>query len=86
MKNVRFEVTERELLLLIALTSDQLFRREFIDPKMPGYRGDPADLAMGKQLVVRLKSVIQPAHHTSLITKREPARVSPKANGIPNGV
>jgi hypothetical protein len=86
MKNVRFEVTQRELLLLIALTSDQLFRREFIDPKMPGYRADPADLAMGKQLVLRLKSVIQPGNDTSLISKREPGRVSPKINGIPNGV
>jgi hypothetical protein len=31
MKNVKFEVTQPELLLLITLISDQLFRREFID-------------------------------------------------------
>lgn len=80
MKNVRLEVTQRELLLLIALTSDQLFRREFIDSKMPGYKGDPADLAMGKQLVLRLKSVIQPAYHASLASKRELGRTSPKAS------
>ena len=59
MKNLKFEVTQQELLLLITLASDQLFRREFIDPKMPGYKADPAELAMGKELVLRLKSVIR---------------------------
>ena len=47
MKSVKIEVTQQELLLVITLMSDQLFRREFIDPKMPGYKGDPAALAMG---------------------------------------
>ena len=61
MKNVKFEVTQPELVLLITLISDQLFRREFIDPKMPGYKGDPAELAMGKELVLRLKSLIRQA-------------------------
>jgi hypothetical protein len=56
---VKFEVTQPELLLLVSLISDQLFRREFIDPKMPGYKADPAELAMGKELVLRLKSVIR---------------------------
>ena len=65
MKNVKFEVTQQELLLLITLMSDQLFRREFIDPKMPGYKRDPGELAMGKELVLRLKSGI---------TKRDPRR------------
>jgi hypothetical protein len=61
MKNIKFEVSQPELSLLITLISDQLFRREFIDPKMPGYKGDPAELAMGKELVLRLKSVIRQA-------------------------
>jgi len=61
MKNVKFEATQQELLLLITLMSDQLFRREFIDPKMPGYKGDPAELAMGKDLVLRLKAVVRQA-------------------------
>ena len=51
MKNIKIEVTVEELLLLTTLMADQLFRREFIDPKMPGYKGDPAELAMGKELV-----------------------------------
>ncbi len=39
MKIVKVEFTVEELLLLATLASDQLFRREFIDPKMPGYKG-----------------------------------------------
>lgn len=59
MKNVKIEVTQPELFLVIDLMSDQLFHREFIDPKMPGYKGNPAELAMGKELVLRLKSVFR---------------------------
>ena len=61
MKNIKIEVTLEELLLLTTLMSDQLFRREFIDPKMPGYKGDAAELAMGKDLVLRLRSMAREA-------------------------
>jgi hypothetical protein len=59
--------TEKELELLSSLASDQLFRREFIDPKMPGYRANPEDVSLGKKLVERLRLVkdqakgVQPA-------------------------
>lgn len=59
MKNTKLELSQQELLLLVSLVSDQLFRREFIDPKMPGFKGDPSELAMGKQLLLRLKSEIR---------------------------
>jgi hypothetical protein len=49
--------TAREVELLTALASDQLFRREFIDPKMPGYRSNPDELNLGKRLVERLRLV-----------------------------
>lgn len=66
MKNgIKFELAQPELLLLVTLLSDQLFRREFIDPKMPGYKGDPAELAMGKELLLRLKSMIRQAGEAS---------------------
>ena len=61
MKTIKIEMTQGELVLASTLMSDQLFRREFIDPKMPGYKGDPTELAMGKDLVLRLKSVIRQA-------------------------
>lgn len=45
----------QELTLLTTLASDQLFRREFIDPKMPGYKHNPPELCLGKKLVERLR-------------------------------
>jgi hypothetical protein len=88
MKNIKFEVTQQELLLLITLMSDQLFRREFIDPKMPGYKGDPTELAMGKALVLRLKSVIQQSSESSdqSMSKRHPNHLSHNANGVPDAI
>lgn len=53
--NVKFSDTE--LRLLTALAADQLFRREFIDPKMPGYRPDSTELDLGKKLVERMRCV-----------------------------
>jgi len=44
-----------ELMLLTTLASDQLFRREFIDLKIPGYKHNPRELCLGKNLVERLR-------------------------------
>jgi hypothetical protein len=55
MKLITLKVTAKELELLTSLASDQLFRREFIDPRMPGYRANAADVDMGKALVERLR-------------------------------
>jgi hypothetical protein len=84
MKNIKLEVTQEELLLLTTLMSDQLFRREFIDPKMPGYKGDPAELAMGKALVLRLKAIVRqvPESAPGTMTRRAPQL----ANGLPDAV
>lgn len=74
MKKVKIELTVEELLLVTTLLSDQLFRREFIDPKMPGYKGDPSELTMGKELVVRLKSMARDASGSpDDATSRRPA-------------
>ncbi len=87
MKMIKVEFTVEELLLLAALASDQLFRREFIDPKMPGYKGDPAEVALGKDLVVRLRELAREASGSpaSPILKRAPSR-SRNANGRPDAV
>ena len=58
MKSMKLELTFEELKLLGSLASDQLFRRQFIDPKMPGYKGDPAEVRLGKALVGRLQVMI----------------------------
>ena len=57
MTSVNLKLSLNELELLASLASDQLFRREFIDPKMPGYRADPAQLSLGKVLLARLNSL-----------------------------
>lgn len=69
---ITLKLTTRELELLASLASDQLFRREFIDPKMPGYRVKPEELLCGKKLVERLR----------LITDRANGAPLPKKNGV----
>jgi hypothetical protein len=58
MKRINFAVTVDELSLLASLASDQLFRRQFIDPKMPGYKGNPEEVVLGKALVGRMRLII----------------------------
>jgi hypothetical protein len=89
MKTIKIEVTLDELLLLTTLTSDQLFRREFIDPKMPGYKRDRAELAMGKDLVLRLKSMAREASGPAFVaaSRRAPTvHLSTNRNGLPDAV
>jgi hypothetical protein len=69
MRMISVKLTEQELKLLTGLASDQLFRREFIDPKMPGYKFNPGELSLGKRLVERLRVASDPA-------KRPQARMS----------
>ena len=58
MKNINFALTLEELRLLSSLASDQLFRRQYIDPKMPGYKGSPEEVAIGKALVCRMRLIM----------------------------
>lgn len=48
-----------ELELLLSLASDQLFRREFIDPKMPGFKTDASQLSKAKEIVGRLRAALE---------------------------
>jgi len=52
------KLTIEELELLTTLASDQLFRREFIDPRMPGHRANPKEMALGKALVGRMRLMV----------------------------
>jgi len=61
MAMITVKLTEQELGLLTTLASDQLFRREFIDPKMPGNKFNPAEISLGKKLVERLRLVAERA-------------------------
>ncbi len=66
MKPITLKLTLEELRLLASLASDQLFRREFIDPKMPGYKGSPEEVTIGKALVARMRSIIDAARQTAM--------------------
>lgn len=75
MKRINFSVTVEELRLLASLASDQLFRRQFIDPRMPGYKGSPEEVDLGKALVGRMRLVIdEGARHTTSVFNAGPAR------------
>ena len=58
MGNLTLKLTLEELRLLATLASDQLFRKQFIDPKMPGYRPNSAEMNLGKTLVARLETMV----------------------------
>jgi hypothetical protein len=57
---ITVKFTPRELELLTALAADQLFRREFIDPRLPGYESNPTEVDFGKKLVERLRLMADP--------------------------
>jgi hypothetical protein len=55
MTHITLRLTLAELEVLLGLVTDQLFRKEFIDGRIPGCRPDVADLNTGKQLIQRMK-------------------------------
>lgn len=54
---ISLELTSEEVKLLASLAADQLFRREFIDSKIPGFRSNSEELALGKALLERLRAL-----------------------------
>jgi hypothetical protein len=58
---ITVKFTPEELDLLTALASDQLFRRQYIDPRMPGNKSNPAEVRLGKELVERLRQMADQA-------------------------
>jgi len=87
-KNIKLELTVEELLLITSLAADQLFRKEFIDRRMPGYKADPAESAMGEDLVVRLRSLIRQASESSTgsVSRRAPSHLPRNPSGTPDAV
>src|SRR5713226_2956370 len=57
-KTMTLKLTLDELRLLATLASDQLFRRQFIDPKMPGYKPNAVEMNLCKALVARLRLML----------------------------
>jgi len=65
MTRITVKFTAKELDLLSSLASDQLFRREFIDSRMPGYKSNAGDVTLGKKLVERLRLLTDRAAGTT---------------------
>jgi hypothetical protein len=80
MRSVTLKLTTEELRLLVTLASDQLFRKEFIDPRMPGYRSNGAEISLGKALVGRLRLMVEPAGAGRALAPRV-ALTKPKGSG-----
>jgi hypothetical protein len=70
MKLITLKLTVKELELLTALAADQLFRKEFIDPRMPGHKSNPEDLNLSKALVGRLQKMVDPSSAKRVSTPR----------------
>ena len=58
MKKLTLEFTVEELSALTDMASNQLFRKQFIDPKMPGFVVNNEELGVCKNVVGRLRSVM----------------------------
>jgi hypothetical protein len=52
---ITLKFTAPELRILTDLVADQLFRREFIDCRLPGFKSNAPELNIGKQLVQRMR-------------------------------
>jgi hypothetical protein len=52
---ITLKFTATELEILTSLAADQLFRKEFIDSRLPGFRSNAPELSVGKQLVQRMR-------------------------------
>lgn len=63
MKQIAIKFSIKELELLVTLAADQLFRREFIEPRMPGYKSNSGEISLGKVLVTRLRLLLEPSSH-----------------------
>lgn len=61
MKKISVQLTAEELQALVTLADNQFFRMKFIDPKLPGYKPNPA-LLEASQSAVR---ILQAALNTS---------------------
>jgi len=58
MKKLTLEFTVEELSALTDMASNQLFRKQFIDPKMPGFIPNSEELGICKNVVGRLRTAM----------------------------
>ncbi len=73
MTSITVKFTMKELDLLSTLAGDQLFRREFIDSRLPGCKCNVVELNLGKQLVQRLKMSAEKAVRVPVSSRSQSA-------------
>ncbi len=76
MKKLTLDFTPEELGILTTMASDQLFRKQFIDSKMPGFKPNREELDMCKNLVGRLRAIVdeQRTKNALVVEKKAAAR------------
>jgi len=76
MKKLTLDFTPEELGILTTMAADQLFRKQFIDSKMPGFKPNREELDMCKNLVGRLRAIVdeQRTKNASVVEKKLAAR------------
>jgi len=77
MELINIKFTHGELELLATLASDQLFRREFVEPRIPGRTPSLGEIKRGKVLVVRMRSLLEQGS-----TRRKPAATKAKRDAV----
>lgn len=71
-QKVSIELTTEDLRILLSLASDALFRQQFIDTRMPGFRQDTECLQYSKDLVEQLRKILH--EHRGDAPERKPGR------------
>src|ERR1700692_3270914 len=69
-KKRSLELTVEELEVLLPLASDQLFRNEFIDIRIPGYEQNREKVQAAKAVISRIKDRLYQAQQRSGVTLR----------------
>ena len=59
MRRITIKLTMKETELLASLAADQVFRREFIDTKLPGYHHNPEEVGLAKTIIARLRASLK---------------------------
>ena len=58
-KKLSLELTIQELEVLLPLASDQLFRKQFIDTRFPGFEKHIPEIQSAKAVISRIKERLQ---------------------------
>ena len=64
------QLTFQELEVLLPLATDQLFRNEFIDRRIPGFQKSPQDIQAAKAVLNQIKERLRLAQEKSSNTLR----------------